>query len=517
MTSTRHFANRMFFFLLCLLGVVNYGWAAQKGGTLIYAQTANFETFDPPVVNDNNSEEVNSMVYDNLLRLTPELKIKGQLAEKWETSQDGMAWTFWIRKGVKFHDGTELDAEAVKSNFDRWLGPEKPFKSNSLFAPVVKSVEVVDKYRMRLHLKAPFSSLPAYLAHPAAAIGSPTHFKKHGVNVAANPSGSGPFQFKEWVKGDHVTLVRNENYWDGAPYLDGIIIKPVSEESTRVMQLQAGQIHVATQIPPEVLPQLKKDPKLSLYITPTNIGLYVTINNTKKPFNDIRVRQAMNYAVDKEAVIRDLYQGMADPMSSVNAPILLGAYQPRPYEYNPARAKKLLAEAGYPNGFSCSQWVVAGRYAKYDELSQLIQNYLGVVGIKTELKTIELAAYEIESRQPPEKAKYDMFLAKWAPSTGEARWQLYAAWTRERWPLAGANRALYSNPVFDRLVELATKAPNDELRDQYLRGAQTILAEDAPCVPICALKTVNAASKKVHDFIFSPLYFYATNKTWMEK
>ncbi len=521
MKSLRQIFPLIFLFLtVCCLAFSNNATAAapQKGGTLVYAAPGSADKLDPTVTTDNMCEEVVFMIHDNLLRYSPDLKIKGQLAEKWESSRDGLTWTFWLRKGVKFHDGTDLDAEAVKFNFDRWIGPEKPFRAYALFGPIVKSVEAADRYTIRVHLRNPFSSFPSYLCHPAGGIVSPTHFKKYGADIARNPCGSGPFKFKEWVKGDHLTLVRNENYFDGAPYLDAIIIKPVAEEATRVMQVQTGQVHATTSIPSEMLPQLKSNPRVDVFSIPTNVSLYMIINNQKKPFTDVRVRQAMNYAIDKESIVKDLFQGMADPMSSVNAPIVQGAYQPPPYEYNPEKAKKLLAEAGYPNGFTCAQWTPSGRIVKDVELSQLIQKYLGAVGIKTQLQTFEWTTFLSENRQPPEKAKFDIYLMKWAPSTGEARWQLHLAWTRANWPMAGANRALYSNPEFDKLVEQGTVATTEELRDRYYKQAQTLLAEDAACIPICSPHRINATSKKLHDFVFSPLeHALATNKTWLEK
>jgi ABC-type transport system substrate-binding protein len=242
------------------------------------------------------------------------------------------------------------------------------------------------------------------------------------------------------------------------------------------------------------------------------------MNNQKKPFTDFRVRQAMNYAVDKEAIVRDLFQGMADPASSVNSPVVQGAYQPRPYEYNPTKAKKLLAEAGYPNGFNCEQWTSSGRTIKDIEISQLVQRYLEAVGIKTKMRVFEWVTYQHENRQPPEKAKFDIYIQKWAPSTGEARWQLYLAFTTGKWPMGGANRSLYSNPVFDKLVELGTNAPSIKLRDEYFRVAQILMVEDAAVISLCSPHGISATSKKLHNFVFSSLELgFATHETWLEQ
>lgn len=504
---------------VCMVGFADNGWTAQRGGKLIYAQAGSHETFDCAVANDNMSEEVNRMIYDKLVEFTPDLRLKPTLATKWETSDDGMTWTFYIRKGVKFHDGTVCDAHAIKFNFDRWIGPEKPYKAYGLFGPIVKSAEAVDDYTIKLHMKVPFSSLTAYLAHSAAGVQSPTHFKKVGnKGVAINPVGTGAFKYKKWVKGDHVTLVRNEEYWDGPAYLDEVIIKPVVEQATRVMQLKAGQIHATTKIPSELYEQLRKDKKLTVGTIPTNAGMYLQINNYKKPFNDLRVRQAICYAIDKKGIVEGMFQGMAEYMSSCNAPIVQDSYQPHPFEYNPEKAKQLLAEAGYPNGFSCQFWTPSGRIPKDTEISQLIQRYLAAVGIKAKIQIFEWVTFLTENRKPPEEAKYDICLMKWAPSTGESRWQLYLAWTTEKWPMAGANRGLYSNPAFDKLVELGTSAPTDELRYAYFRAAQIVLAEDAAMAPLCAPHGITATSSKLHNFVFSPLELnFATNKTWLEQ
>lgn len=503
----------------CFMISNNAAAEPQKGGTIVYAAPTTTSKLDPPYTVDNMDEEVVLMIYDKLVWYRPPgLKIEGQLAEKYESSSDGLTWTFWLRKGIKFHDGTDLDADAVKFNFDRWMGPEKPFRAANLFAPIVKSVEVADRFTLRIHLHTPFSSFLPYLCHPAASIVSPTHFRKYKADNAVNPCGSGPFKFKEWIKGDHLTLVRNESYFKGAPYLDAIIVKPVSEETTRVMQVQTGQIHATTQISSENIPRLKSNPRLEVSTTQQNATNYIIINTQRKPFTDVRVRRAMNFAVDKEAIVRDLFLGMADRMSGVNAPVVQGAYQPPPYEYNPEKARTLLAEAGYPKGFACSLWTMSGRFPKDIEVSQLVQRYLGEVGIKVQVQAVEMSTLTNDTRVPPDKAKFDMFFAKWSPSTGEARWQFYLAWTRKNWPMAGNNRAFYSNPEFEKLVDQGTVAPTEELRNQYYKEAQTILAADAPYIPICSPHRISVTSKKLHGFVFGPLeQAFATNETWLEK
>ncbi len=198
--------------------------APVAGGTLIFAAGADPDSLDPQNTQSNPGEQVNRMMYDNLVRFNTKMQIEPALAESWTQSADGLIWTFKLRKGVRFHDGTPFDAKAVKYLFDRVLGDDKPFKA-SLYTPFVQGAQVVDDNTVRVTLKQPFAAFLFRLAHSAGGIVSPAAHQKWGKDLALHPAGTGPFKFVEWVKGDRVVVERNDAYWGGRPLLDRVTVK----------------------------------------------------------------------------------------------------------------------------------------------------------------------------------------------------------------------------------------------------------------------------------------------------
>ena len=492
-------------------------YAQVSGGTVYYAAGADPDRLDPANAESNPSEAVNRMMYENLVKFDPKLKIVPGLAARWEQSKDGLNWTFFLRKGVKFHDGTPFNAEAVKIFIERMIGPEKPSRAG-LYTPFVNTVDVIDEYTVKINLKAPFAFFLNNLAHSASGIVSPTALKTLGKDIARKAVGTGPFKFVEWIHGDHLTMVRNDDYWDGKPYLDKIIVKTVKEDSARVMMLQSGDAQLIVRIPHEDIPRLEKDSKIKLDSIETLRVLYIGINCNKKPFNDVRVRQALNYAVDREAIVKNIYQGRALVSSNIVAPLTTGYFATKGYSYDPERAKKLLAEAGFPNGFKAKLWSPQGRYPKDFEMAQAIQQQLKKVGIDCTLDTMEWAAYLAATRKPPEENESELFLLGWAPSSAEARWILYPLFTTEQWVPKGNNRSFYSNKEFDELVNKFTRATSKADMDRYLKEAQELLVKEAPSIFILVTKETIGYSSKLKGVINSPLELtYFDHKTYLEK
>lgn len=512
--------------VLVLLAIFAFGvlsfWPGSSsaqvyGGTVIYAAGADPDSLDPANAESNPSEAVNRMMYENLARFDEKLRIVPGLATDWKVSSDGLTWTFHLRKGVKFHDGTPFNAEAVKVFIERMIGPEKPSRAG-LYTPFVNTVEVVDEFTVKINLKAPFAFFLNNLAHSASGIISPTALKTYGKDIARRPVGTGPFKFVEWVHGDHLTMVRNDEYWGGKPYLDKITVKTVKEDSARVMMLQSGDAHLIVRIPAEDIPRLEKDPNIKLDSTETLRVLYLGFNCAKKPFTDVRVRQAISYAIDKESIVKNIYQGRALVASGMVAPLTTGYVPLQGIPYDPEKAKKLLAEAGFPKGLKAKLWSPHGRYPKDFEMAQAIQQQLKKVGVECSLDTMEWAAYLAALRKPVETNESEIFLLGWAPSTAEARWILYPLFTTEQWIPKGNNRSFYSNKEFDDLVNKFTRATNKADMDRYLKAAQEILAKEAPSIPILVTKETIGYTKKLHGVINSPLELtYFDHRTYLEK
>jgi peptide/nickel transport system substrate-binding protein len=488
-----------------------------SGGTLVYAAGADPDSLDAANTDSNPGEAVGHMMNNYLVKFDAKVKIHPDLATSWTQSKDGLTWTFKLRKGVKFHDGTPFNAEAVKYNFDRFLGPEKPLKSG-LHDPIIKSVDVVDDYTVRFNLKAPFAFFLNNLAHSASGIVSPAAHKKWGKDLTLHPVGTGPFKFVEWVRGDHITLVRNDDYYEGKPRLEKIIIRTVREDSARVLGLEAGDYDLIVRIPPEDVPRLMREGKVRIDAEQSNRALRIAFNVTKKPFDDVRVRQALNYAVDKESIVKNIYQGLAAVIPDVVGPLNIGYAPVKGYGYDPAKAKKLLAEAGYPNGFKTTLWTPKGRYMKDFELAQAVQQQLAAVGVEASLETFEWGAYMAQLHKPKEEAKQDMYLIGWAPSTGEARWGIYPIMSCDQWRPKGSNDSFYCNRKLDELIDKAVASTTMKARDDYLREAQELLVQDAAGIYLLATKETVGMSLKLHGIINSPLELvYATKDTWKEK
>jgi peptide/nickel transport system substrate-binding protein len=492
--------------------------AAQvTGGTVTYAAGADPDNLDPANAESNPSEAVNRMMYENLARFDEKLKIVPGLATKWETSKDGLTWTFTLRKGVKFHDGTPFNAEAVKIFIDRMTGPEKPSRA-VLYAPFVNSVDVVDEFTVKVNMKAPYSFFLNNLAHSASGIISPTALKTLGKEISRKAVGTGPFKFVEWVQGDHITLVRNDDYWGGKPYLDKVVIKTVKEDGARVMMLQSGDAQLIVRIPSEDIPRLEKDPNLKLDATETLRVLFVGINCAKKPFTDIRVRQALAQAIDKESIVKNIYQGRALTTGGLIAPLTTGYVPLKGLPYDVAKAKKLLADAGFPNGLKAKFWSPQGRYPKDFEMAQAIQQQWKKAGIDTSLDTMEWAAYLAATRKPVEQADVELFILGWAPSSAEARYTLVSLLTTNMFVPTGSNRFFYSNKEFDDVVEKMGRATSKADLDKYLKMAQEMVIQDVPVIPILVTKETIGYSKKLKGVINSPLELtYFDHKTYLEK
>ena len=468
----------------------------------MYASSADPDSLDPANAEGNPSEVANRMLYDNLVQFDEKLKLLPGLATKWEQAQDGLSWTFTLRQGVKFHDGTLFNAEAVKVFFERWIGPEKPKRAN-LFTPYVKSVEVLGEYGIKVYLKRPFAFFINNIAHSSSGIVSPAALKKYGKDIVRHPVGTGPFKFQEWVVGDHLTVVRNDDYWAGKPKLAKIIVKTVKESSGRVMMLQSGDADLIVKVPSEDIPRLERDSKIKLDTTETLKVLFLGINNAKKPFTDVRVRQALAYAIDKEIIAKTIYQGRAEAVPSIVAPLTTGYVPVKGLGYDLGKAKKLLAEAGLPNGFKATLLCPQGRYPKDFELAQALQQLLKKIGVDVSIQAMEWAAYLAAWRntgKPPEEDKVQLFLMGWSPSTAEVAWTFNVLFSS-----TGPKPLRYANKDLDEMVDKFGRATTKEEMEKYGKMAQELVAETVPLVPIVKIEETIGYTKKLEGIINSPL------------
>jgi ABC-type transport system substrate-binding protein len=486
--------------------------AARRGGTLVYASSADMITLDVPYVSDTISAAGVSMLYDFLVRYTPDLVIKPCLATNWTAS--GTSWTFRLRRGVRFHDGMPLDASAVKAHFDRLLGPEKPLRAN-LWLPYLDGVDVLDDSTLRLRTKFPDPAFLTRLADTTGAIESPAAVRRYGKDLARHPVGTGPFKFVEWVSDDRVVVARNDDYWGDRAYLDRVVVRPITDPAARVIALTSGDVQLAIHIPPEQLSVLSRDPRLAIETKETLRYLFVGMNVLKKPFNDVRVREALNYAVDKDAIVKELYQGLASALFG-GVPHGAAGYAAVPgFRYDPGRAKQLLRDAGYPNGFSATMIGPKGRYLKDFELEQAIQQQLAAVGVTLRLENVEWARYLELLRMSPAASPLEIWLDAW--SDVEAARIIENRWGCKFLRPFGANSTGFCNLELDRLVSQSERTLDQSARETMLKRAQEILASYAPSIWLLQIKEAAGLSRKLHETaLMRTEVLTVTERTWLE-
>lgn len=407
------------------------------------------------------------------------------LAESWQVSPDGLAWTFKLRRNVRFHDGTPLDAAAVKFTFDRVIDPAHPHAKSGKWSFVVgylssvKSLEVVDPLTVRLHLKYPTSSLLALLALPNCAIVSPTAFTKAPADFNAQPVGSGRYRFESWERGSRLVLKRNDDYRGTKGKPQRLVYRGIPEANARVTELLTGGVDLILPIPPDFVARLEGNRQVAVHKKTGLTIWYAGFNVQKKPFSDKRVRQALNHAVDKDAIVRDILKGTG--VAAVG-PLLPGTwgFEPtvRKYAYDPATAKKLLADAGYPNGFEVEFWVPesgSGMQAPV-EMATVIQANLAAVGVKASLKTFEWGSYLSRVRGDAPA----MFAFSWFLKSEDPDLSLYPLFYSKNSPLP--NRSNYNNPEVDQLLVQARQVADKGKRAELYKRAQRMIVDDAPWI-----------------------------------
>ncbi len=464
----------------------------------VMAVYSTFTTLDPYDANDTLSQAATKSFYQGLFGFDKDLKLVNVLAESYDVSKDGLVYTFKLKKNIKFHDGTTFDATAVKANLDRVTDPANKLKRFTLFNRVAKT-EVVDPYTARVTLKEPFSPFINVLAHPSAVMISPTALKKYGKEIAFHPVGTGPFEFVEWKQTDYLKGKKFAGYWKtGYPKIDTITWKPVVDNNTRSAVMQTGEADFAFSIPFEQAAVLKASPKVDLIDSPSIIQRYLSFNTMVKPFNDPKVRQAINYAINKEALTKVAFAGHAIPAEGVVPKGVDYAEKLGPWPYDPAKARELLKEAGYPNGFETTLWS-AYNHTTAQKVIQFVQQQLQQVGIKAQVQALEAGqrVERVESVQKPEDAGVRMYYVGWSSSTGESDWALRPLLASESMPPKLLNTAYYKNDQVDADIAGALRTTDRAEKSKLYKDAQERIWKDAPWAFLVTEKIVYARSKRL--------------------
>jgi len=456
--------------------------SAQAARTMTIGLSADAVTFDPFDTNDNLTLTIERCVYDGLVGFTPDYKVRPELATSWEASKDAKTFTFHLRPNVKFHDGTPLNAAAVKLNFDRARDPANRLTRLSLVV-MISSVDVVNDTTVRFTLKDPFGAMLYNFAHPAARIISPAAIAKGEDYIRRNMVGSGPFRFASWTPGQQIVLERNPDFWQsGVPQVDRLVIKPVAEDASRAAMLLAGDAQFIYPVPFVQVDAISKASGVTLQKRWSIYANWVALNTQHEPFRDVRVRQALNYAVDKNAIVNVVARGYARPLDAPNTPGVAGysPVQPGGWPYDVAKAKALLSEAGFPKGFESTMWI--GIQTDALRLGEALQQMLAKAGVTVRLDPMEAGTLSAARFRAIADNQSQMNLAGWSPSTGDADWSLRPLLASQSWPPALFNMAFYKNPQVDSALAAALSTADQPTRDKIYASVCRVIWNDAPWI-----------------------------------
>ncbi len=471
---------------------------------VVVAVASNFTTLDPYDANDTLSQAVAKSFYQGLFGLDKDMKLQNVLAESYTVSDDGLVYTIKLRQGVKFQDGTDFNAEAVKANLDRASNADNKLKRYNLYKNIAKT-DAVDASTVKITLKEPFSAFINILAHPATAMISPKALAQYGKEIGFHPVGTGPYSLETWNQTDFVKVKKNPDYWQkGLPKLDSITWRPVVDNNTRAAMLQTGEAQFAFPIPYEQAALLEKNSKLELVASPSIMQRYISLNVTQKPFDNPKVREAINYAINRQALVKVAFAGYATPATGIVPPTLAYAQSYPAWKYDPAKARELLKEAGFPNGFSTTLWS-SHNHSTAQKVLQFTQQQLAQVGIKAQLTAMDAGqrAAEVEAKGQKESG-VRMFYTGWSASTGEAEWALSPLFASQNWPPTLFNTAFYSNPQVDKDLVDALKTTNSEEKARLYKDAQDTIWKESPWVPLVVEKLVSAHNKNLTGFYIMP-------------
>ncbi len=454
---------------------------AFAGGELVVSMWADPNGLDLANRTDNPSLSVGRNIIEPLFGFDEQMQIVPVLAESAQISDDATEYVFKLRHGVTFQDGTPFNAEAAKINLDRIRDPANKLNRRG-FLEVVKQIDVVDDYTLKITLSEPFGAFIPTLANPGLGMESPKALETYGADIDRHPVGTGPFEFVSWTT-DLVKLKRNDHYWKaGLPILDTLTFRAIPEDGSRVAALQAGEVQFITPVPPQMFPIVQRDNRLEAKSAPSILARYVAMNTMKSPFNDVRVRQAMNYAVDKDAYVKVVMGGYGAPLRSAY-PEGLPWYEEQPaYAYNPQKAKELLTAAGYQDGFSTTLW--SNSASINTRTDQFLQQQLAQVNVKVTVDAMEggLLGQKLHAAQNPDDAEVRMAVGGWGTSTGDPDWQLRPLFASTSMLPVLNNTAYYSSPEVDAAIHTGQSTADPDKRATAYATVQAQVWKDAPWI-----------------------------------
>ncbi|MBA4535656.1 ABC transporter substrate-binding protein [Bacillus aquiflavi] len=479
---------------------------------LVFGRGGDSTSLDPATTTEGESFKVTENIFEKLINFGEgNTELEEGLALDWEMSEDGLVYTFNLREGVKFHDGTDFNAEAVVYNFERWIkgntgvsGDDTPFPYfQSQFGDIIKEVKAVEEYKVQFTLNRPQAVFLKNLAMSPFVIASPTALEKHGDKFSEHPVGTGPFKFIEWKRNDKIVIEKFEDYWmEGYPKLDRIIFRSIPENSARLNALKTGEVDLIDGVNFSDVPQIKEDANLQIFSRPSLNVAYLGLTATRGPLTDKKVRQALNYAVDKETLITAFYEGYAQPAKNPMPPVIAG-YNDKieDYPFDLEKAKELLTEAGYPDGFEMELWampVPRDYMPDGQKVAEAIKSNFEKIGVKVKIVSYEWGTY-LEKAAAGEA---DSFLLGWTGDNGDADNFLYVLLDEDN--IGTNNYTYYKNSELHQILIEAQAEVDEGKREELYQKAQEIIKDDAPWIPLVHSEPVLAGSANITGLTLQP-------------
>src|SRR5216683_127056 len=489
--------------VLLSLVLVPLSAGAAPAGKVVIAQGVDPTTLDMMNQQEQPASNVGAQMFESLLERDPNLKLVPALAAEMPKLVAPTTWEFKLRRGVKSHNGEDFNADSVKFSIERLINPANKLRGSSSFAPIDR-VEIVDPFTVRIHTKKPWPVFLSHIALRQAAMYPPKeHAGKDAVAISRAPIGTGPFKFVRWAKDEEIVMEAFPGYWNGAAKIKTVVFKPIPDDAVRVAALQNAEIDVAVNIPPHLGGIIEKHPKLFLSTAPSIRTIQLMIythqmDATHKvtgpyagPTTDKRVRQALAYALDADEIIKGVMDGKAVRVATM-LPTLHFGFDPslKPIKQDLAKSKKLLADAGFPNGLEIVLNGPQGRYVRDKEVGEAVAGQLTKAGIKTTLRTFEFVNY-LNNMVYVHKAG-PVWLIGWGTPTVDAE-TVYAPLFR-----TGSNLSNYHNADFDGMVDQAQTQMDEKQRLATYHRINKLWVEEMPAVPLYQQLDLYGASKRLN-------------------
>ncbi len=525
--------------IFVLMSSIAFAQTPQIGGTLVFGRGGDTSSFDPSHVTDGESFYAATQVYDNLVQFKyGTTEIEPALATSWEASKDGLTYTFKLREGVYFSktkyfkkksEFTSKDVVfSLKRQFDKnhhynKIGGAFRYWSAMDMSNIVKDVIAIDKYTVKITLKKKEAPFIANLAMEFSSILSSDYAEKltkkgKELDLGKKPVGTGPFVFKKWVKDDKIIFTANKNYWNGRPYVNKLIFKVITNNAVRAAELKSGSIHIMDFPNPAEVPTLEANSKIKLVKQEgLNVG-YLAFNMEKDIFKNKLVRQAISHAINTQGIVNSVYEGLGTVATNPIPPTMWSYNKKlKGYDYDIEKAKDLLKQAGYENGFETTIWAMPvprpynpnGR-----KVAEAIQADLAKIGIKAKVISYDWGTYLDKSAM----GEHDMLLLGWTGDNGDPDNFLNVLLSKHAAMNKPAqNRAFWKNDEFTALVDQGKITTNTAKRTALYEKAQLIFEEEAPWKPIAHSIVVEPMLNKVHGFKLDPVGKRRFKEVWLKK